>query len=297
MTRLLLLLTALLAGTTEAGHWQVRPGNSNSDTGYLLLAGPDQYWFSDALIWSRFTPLLPAKATWAAVSRRGQSYRALALELPQRLEDLSQQHGVRQWQVLSFASANLALQRALAEPGFRHRIQSVVMIDPDVLLPYSLSRYLGDAKAFRVIHRRFGDHIKAGGYQARTDERLGKIRQRLAQLGPPADAASQEAHLAFRASITGQLARVDEVFGYFEDLQGASQLDWPQGLPLTIWDSDFELQWLGGEDDAGLKRWQAEGQIYYQALCNQAGNARCYRPYPHQDHQLPLTAPALLLKP
>ncbi|WP_341502274.1 hypothetical protein [Gallaecimonas sp. GXIMD4217] len=295
MTRMLLLLAVLLAGSAQAGHWQVRPGNA--DTGYLLLAGPDQYWFSDALIWSRLTPLLPQDVTWVAVSRQGQSYRALAQELPERLAELSQAHGVTSWRVLSFASANLALQRALQQPGFHSRIHSVVMIDPDVLLPYSISRYQGDAKVFRQIYRRFQDHIRAGGYQERTEQRLAEIKARLVALGGPADNQSQQAHLEFRHGIAGQLARVNEVFAYYEDLEGSARLDWPDGLPLTVWDSDFEQQWLGGDDDAGLRRWQAEGKAYYQSLCQRAGNPGCYRPYPHQDHELPLTEPALLLGP
>src|SRR5690606_30704999 len=71
--------------------------------------------------------------------------------------------------IVSFASANNALHLYLHKHPAK--VKKVVMLDPDVLTPYSIGRYKKDAQPFVDNQQDYLEYVSAGKYTSRVEQK------------------------------------------------------------------------------------------------------------------------------
>jgi len=315
----IILSSLLLSGTVLAEHqgkllkinghklmvseWST-PSDSNHSV--LLLSGPTDNWNSDSAWFARLAPKLARNYRVLSIDRAGQQtdnpdapvgYKQFGKDLAALIPrlDLDNLH------IIAFASANLALHKYFAEatPG---QIKSITLIDPDVLLPYSMSRYRSDAKPFKDNLQKYLEYIAAGKYNQRAIQKNDielKHLKVLAGDDPDTDWDYLNKTFQSRLSISNLQNLFKEIARYDEDLDAASKTQLPRNIPLIILDTDFEDAYIAktekDEDKAGLIQWKTEAASYYQQLAADSVKGQ-YIHLKTQEHLIPFSDPEQLLK-
>lgn len=284
-------------------QWGTR---SPETTTVVLLSGPTDQWNSDSAWFARLAPHLATTFHVLAIDRPGQvvnsanaplGYAAFAKDVAAVLKRLQ----IKQMKIVAFASANITLNLLFADHP-EISVQRVVMVDPDVLTPFSIGRYSSDAAPFKENLQKYREYIAAGSYAERALQKNDLERQHLRQLAGADDRtdwAYLEAIFAARLKTANLQNLFAEIAMYDEDLRQAAALAFPKHIPLTILDTDFEQGYIEKTEDedalAGLEQWRRDGYTYYQKLVKAASKGR-YIPLETKEHLLPFANPELLVK-
>ena len=244
----------------------------------VLLSGPIDTWHSDSAWWAWLGPELAKTHRVIAIDRAGLvtatpeakvGYQHFAQDLAEVFELLQLKDAL----VVTFASSNISVQLYLAQHPQQQAIKQVIMIDPDVLTPFSIARYKNDAAQFKENLAAYTDYIKAGKYTARTEQKNATDLALLQSLSGGSQAVDwqyvdklQQARL----NIINQVNLFNEIAIYDQDLDAAASTQWPASMPLIIIDTDFEAEYIEAEQDESVKAdlitWQQDAVQYYQQL-------------------------------
>lgn len=244
----------------------------------VLLSGPIDSWHSDSAWWAWLGPELAKTHRVIAIDRAGLvtatpeakvGYQHFAQDLAEVFEQLQ----LRDALVVAFASSNISVQLYLAQHPQQRAIKQVIMIDPDVLTPFSIARYKNDAAPFKQNLTRYTEYVKAGNYMARTEQKNATDLALLQSLSGGSQAVDwqyvdklQQARL----NIINQVNLFNEIAIYEQDLDAAASTQWPASMPLIVVDTDFEAKYIETEQDESVKAdlitWQQDAVQYYQQL-------------------------------
>lgn len=251
----------------------------------VLLSGPIDSLFSDSAWWAALAPRLAQTHRVIAIDRAGivtgevnakVGYQHFAKDLHLLLSDLQVQHAT----VVAFASSNIAIQLYLAQQPESKAIARVILIDPDVLTEFSIKRYQADAEPFRDNLEAYLAYAARGNYVPRVEQKNAADMETLKHLGEgdtKVDWQFVKGMFEARLNINYQLNLFNEMALYGHELEAAGKTSWPQNIPLTIIDTDFELEYAEAETEAaskaGLHDWRRDGSAYYQSVIGDIPNA------------------------
>jgi pimeloyl-ACP methyl ester carboxylesterase len=272
----------------------------------VLLSGPTDNWNSDSAWFARLAPKLAKDYRVITIDRASQTldkpdvavgYARFGQDLAALLPTLN----LGKTHIIAFASANLSLNQYFASAD-HHPIASLTLIDPDVLLDYSVSRYKKDAQPFKDNVEQYLAYIGEGKYAGRAEEKNAQELKHLRDLAngdPDVDWPYVEQMFGNRLAINRLQNLFREISRYDFDLDSAVKQPLPTSIPLVVIDTDFEQAYIDkAEDDDtrdGLARWQAEAKTYYQQLAVRSVKGE-YLALATQEHLLPFSNPALLIE-
>lgn len=290
-------------------------GLEHSGPAIILLSGFNKNYHSDSAWFSLLQPLIAKTHRVHVIERFGNgfsslvdqpSYTSFAPALDKTLAVLNEDEFI----MVSFASANILahtwqnLTAAQVNGSeVRNHLKGMVWIDPDILLPHSISLYQDWPVSW---YREVGDdliaHIQQGNWTARTLDKLADERANTSELiaemyqeemnWPYFDLISQS-----RASIEKQLIRAKEVMNYHDDLVIVQGIEISTSIPITVIDTDFEthdIETAEPEYVDVLKLWQQEGSQWSQLISEQSGGQ--YIPLTNSDHMAVFQHPDEIIK-
>ena len=313
---LFLCPTVLMAGRTElrlevgqgeihVAQWQAENLGDDAPV-VVLLSGPTDQWNSDSAWFARLGPRLAKTHRVVAIDRAGLvnadpdaevGYGPFAKDLAAVLKQLE----IDRCSVIAFASANITLNRYFASQK-RHAVARVIMIDPDVITPFSMARYKKDAQPMKDNLEKYLDYIGQGKYaeraQQKNDVEMAHLKE-LAGNDPATDWDYVEAMFSKRLEIDNLKNLFREIAIYGDDLDQALKDGFPAHIPLIVIDTNFEQGYIGHCDDAeakaGLAAWREDAEKYYRQL-TEASVEGTYLPLETQEHLLPFSDPEMLVK-
>ncbi len=289
-------------------HWNYGDVDSikDSKTTIILLSGPNDHWNSDSALFARLAPKLAKTHKVISIDRPGQilniananiGYAQFGGILGKVFDKLK----IKKMKIIAFASSNIALNQYFMN-NINHSVESVLMIDPDVLLPYSIGRYTNDALPFKKNRDKYLAYIDAGKYAARAlQKNTTEITQIKEMTGNDLDTDWKYLNLIFsnRLKINNLKNLFSEIANYQQDLDLAFHSGFPTDIPLTIIDTDFEQAYIETSKDnkekEGLRQWKIEATKYYTQLANDSVKGK-YLSLKTQQHLLPFSQPDLLVK-
>jgi pimeloyl-ACP methyl ester carboxylesterase len=246
----------------------------------VLLSGPIDTWHSDSAWWASLGPQLAKEYRVIALDRASVvlgtkdanvGYQHFAQDLELAFEALK----IRDAILVAFASSNISTQLFLAANPSQQTIKHVILIDPDVLSPFSIKRYKNDAASFKQNLTAYLDYVVAGNYLARTEQKnTAELAQLRALVAPAAKVDWQYIDKLQRARlvINNQVNLFNEIAIYDQDLDAVAATQWPPTVPLTLIDTDFEAEFIETAKDQTEKNdlvmWQQDARIYYQQLAS-----------------------------
>ena len=272
----------------------------------VLLSGPNEHWHSDSGWFALLQPVLAKKYRTYAIDRLGQglssevnnpSYRRFAEDLALVLVELNEPEIL----LLSFASSSVS-SLLFADQNSTLKIQGLLLIDPDIPLPGSITLYKGyPADWYKANLVELLPALKTGVWTERTAKKLQQERQ-LVQKLLPADYADQMdwAYFDFMAQqrlrIERQQNRAKEIAGYADDLDAYQALPFYTKRPVSVINSDFEQQQIkqNPEQKAQLLAWQQEGDGWSKQQAERSGGQ--YIELQHADHLVLFQQPAVITK-
>ncbi|TQV71054.1 alpha/beta hydrolase [Aliikangiella marina] len=271
----------------------------------LLLSGPTDNWNSDSAWFARLAPKLAKHYRVVAIDRAGQQtdnpnaplgYIQFGKDLQQLIPKLA----IKKMHIIGFASANIAINQLLSGTLSTETL-SITLIDPDVLLPYSINRYKSDAKPFKDNLEKYIEYIGAGKYAARAKQKNDTEYKHLQSINakdPETDWRYVEKTFQSRLSIISLQNLFKEIARYGEDLDIAAKQTLPKDIPLVVFDTDFEDNYIAqtekDADKQGLRRWKAEAAKFYQQLADESVNGQ-YIHLDSKEHLLPFSDPDQLI--
>ena len=244
----------------------------------VLLSGPIDSWHSDTAWFASVAPLLGKHFRVIAIDRASMvTNRADSpvgyTHFAQDIADVFARYQIESSIVVAFASSNIALQLFLQHPQSIGKVDRALLIDPDVLTTFSTASYIEDAKPFKNNLDKYLDYIRAGKYTARVEQKNSTDKNHLKALDSNRKNTDwQYAQRLFdaRLQINNQLNLFREIAIYNQDLQAVMATNWPAQVAVTIFDTDFELQYIESADSEASKksliRWKLDGKDYYQSL-------------------------------
>ncbi|WP_026377465.1 alpha/beta fold hydrolase [Aestuariibacter salexigens] len=254
-------------------------GDSQSSLPWLvLLSGPVDTWHSDTAWYAALAPRLAQHFRVIAVDRSGlinavPDAQVGYARFAEDLAGLFTQLNISNATVVAFASSNISMQIMLNHPQSHSRINQVVLIDPDVLSPFSIARYKSDAAPFKENLTAYLEYIGEGKYTSRVEQKNAADRQLVEGLlgnDQIFDIAYFDKLLSARRKVVNQQNLFKEIARYGDDLNAAAQLKWPANVPVTVIDTDFEQGYINASNDpettAGLQAWKEDGEQYYRQL-------------------------------
>lgn len=254
----------------------------------VLLSGPIDSWHSDSAWWAAITPQLSKTHRVIALDRAGTvlaapsapvGYSHFAKDLHLALTQLK----VRGATLVAFASSNISVQLYLHAQQQQQAISRVILIDPDVLTDFSISRYAADTRPFKDNLEKYQAYITEQKYTPRVKQKNQQDWQHLKHLRASdpdhqVDWQYVEDIFARRLEITNQLNLFQEIARYQQDLTLAASTNWPKDIPLTIIDTDFETGYIEqvseDKDKQGILAWQQDATDYYQTLVAESDQGR-----------------------
>ncbi len=284
-------------------EWKSDSASDNSQV-ILMLSGPSDTWHSDSAWWAGLAPKLAKKWPVFALDRVGQvnavdnapvGYQHFSRDLHFFIEKME----LENLTIVSFASANNALNLYLHEHA--DRVKKVILIDPDVLTPYSINRYKRDAQPFVDNQQDYLDYVSKGKYTSRVEQKNAGELSHLRELvgdDPDMDWSYLQSMFDKRLNIQNQLNMFKEIAIYGQDLEAAAAVSFPPTIPLIIIDTQFEKSYIEASEDpdekAGLAKWQTDAKQYYQSLVEAADNGR-YIEVDSREHLFQFSQPQLFI--
>lgn len=291
-------------------HWYKNQStaifDNHSQSTIILLSGPTDNWNSDSAWFARIAPKLAKKYRVISIDRSSQilanqNPRVGYAQLGSMLDQILRQLKVDRIKIISFASANLALNQYLYyKPG--QTVESILMIDPDVLLPYSIERYKKDSQPFKDNLAKYMVYIESGKYDKRALQKNTSEKTHLKKLAaddPETDWQYVDKIFASRLNKLNLINLFKEIAIYDKDLETAFKHPIASSFPLIIVDTDFEQSYIDKTEDPALKggllKWKFEAKKYYRQLVDNSIKGQ-YIELTTQEHLLPFSQPDLLLE-
>jgi len=307
----------LLAGRTETlvevGEGQVHVAQWQADglaedaPVVVLLSGPTDNWNSDSAWFARLGPKLAKTHRVFAIDRAGLVHadpkaRVGYGPFAQDLAAVLQHFKIDRCSIIAFASSNITLNRYFATRKADNLVAQVIMIDPDVITPFSIARYKNDAKPMKENLDKYLAYIGEGKYaeraQQKNDVEMAQLKK-MAGNDPDTDWAYVESMFAKRLATENLKNLIREIAIYGDDLDRALLDGFPSQIPLTVIDTDFEQRYIDHSDDEeakkGLAAWREDGRKYYRQLVEASENGD-YIPLSTKEHLLPFSDPEMLLR-
>ena len=255
----------------HTSEWHATPTDASVDKtkAIILLSGPTDNWNSDSAWFASLAPLLAKENRVIAIDRSGQvtsnpSASLGYVNFGHSIEKILQHFKLEQVNIVAFASANLSVLAYLSNKPLQ-TIQSVTLIDPDVLTPFSIARYTNDAKPFKENLSRYTNYIGAGKYNQRAKQKNEmelKHLQEIVDDKTNVDWQYIDWMFAKRLSITNLKNLISEIAIYEQDLLKASSYHFDGDFPLTIIDTNFEQKYIEQESHedkkASLIEWRQD---------------------------------------
>jgi len=285
-------------------------GLEHSGPAIILLSGFNKNFHSDSAWFSLLQPLIAKTHRVHVIERFGNgfsssaeqpSYASFVPALDKTLGLLNEKELI----IVSFASANILahLWQNSPDSQFVTSLNGMVWIDPDVLLPHSISLY----QDWPVYwYRDAGDtlitHIEEGNWTQRTRDKLTDERTTVETLIPSQYEAEMD-WLYFdlisqsRTQIDKQVTRAREIMNYHDDLNRVISADIAKSIPISVIDTDFESYDIKNAEPEyvdGLVLWQQEGSLWSQQISEQSGGQ--YIPLSNSDHMAVFQHPDDILK-
>lgn len=285
-------------------------GLEHSGPAIILLSGFNKNFHSDSAWFALLQPLIAKTHRVHVIERFGSgfsspaeqpSYASFVPALDKTLGLLNEKELI----IVSFASANILahLWQNSPDSQFVTSLNGMVWIDPDVLLPHSISLY----QDWPVYwYRDAGDtlitHIEEGNWTQRTRDKLIDERTTTETLIPSQykaemdwpyfDLISQS-----RTQIDKQVTRAREIMNYHDDLNRVISADIATSTPISVIDTDFESYDIKNAEPEfvdNLVLWQQEGSLWSQQISEQSGGQ--YIPLSNSDHMAVFQRPDDILK-
>ncbi len=299
-------------------HWLAADlkQTSNQDTTdketVILLSGPTDNWNSDSAWFARLAPKLAQQYDVISIDRAGQIFADDNSELGysnfgKHLLDALLELNLKRVKFISFASSNISLLKmakmnsSLSESS-QLEISKIILIDPDVLLPFSISRYSNDAKPFKANLAAYKKYILQGKYDQRALQKNQTELKHLKTLsGNDPDTNWSYVDLIFRKRLeTKNITNLfEEIAMYEQDLKSVQALEFSSNIPLIIFDTDFEQNYINNAkteaEKLGLTRWKNEAKKYYQSLATNSKSGK-YIELATTEHLLPFSQPDIIIQ-
>lgn len=272
----------------------------------VLLSGPTDNWNSDSAWFARLAPKLAKTRRIITIDRPGQVLDTENAEVGYQpfakyFDAITRHYQLKKFDIIAFASANLTLNQYFKNHG-SDRVDSVIMIDPDVLLPYSMARYKKDALPFKQNLKAYREYIEAGKYSDRAKQKNDNEMEHLKTLAQnDSDTDWQYVDELFkkRLSVQNLTNLFTEIAKYDSDIEAAYQAGFPKSIPLTIIDTDFEQNYIDQNEDKkqkqALNAWREDAKSYYQQLTKASIKGNYLTPTT-QEHLLPFSNPELIIR-
>lgn len=270
----------------------------------VMISGPIDSWHSDSAWFAHVAPILANNFRVMAIDRAGQvngiedapvGYQHFAKDLHLVLS----QYAIENATLIAFASSNVSAQIYFDQHKTQRAIDGVLLIDPDVLTPFSIDRYAADAKPFKDNLEQYLDYISQGKYTSRVEQKNTADMTVLKTLSTSetADWRHVEKIFASRLLVNNQISLFREIARYNEDLQAAAKVSWPAHIPTIIVDTQFETKYIENTEDQeakdGLIAWQKDAKAYYKALAN-INTENIYREVSTQAHLFQVEQPQVV---
>ncbi|MGX5175576.1 alpha/beta fold hydrolase [Aliikangiella sp. IMCC44653] len=269
----------------------------------LLLSGPNDNWNSDSTWFARLAPKLSASFRVIALDRAaiGLAQPEVPLGYAHFATDLNlfmQKLNLNEVNVIAFASANISLlhyfNQATRNPT---KINSLILIDPDVITDFSIKRYAKDAYPFKKNQQSYAEYIKQGKYLARAKQKNQIEQTHLQQLAlndPMVDWEFIKNEFNKRLISQNLVNLFGEIAIYDQDLKSTQGLKFPSTLKLVVFDTDFESHYISQSENPemqqGLIEWRKDAKKYYQRLVAQQTHAE-YIEVAEKEHLLMFSQP------
>ncbi len=290
---------------------QVRSmGLEHEGPAIILLSGFNKNFHSDSAWFSLLQPLIAKTNRVHVIERFGNgfssqtdqpSYASFAPALDKTLELLNEKEFV----FVSFASSNILAHTWQNLPGSNvtAQLKGMVWIDPDILLPHSISLYQDWPVAwYRGVADDLIPHIEAGNWTPRTLDKIINERVEVESLIPSTYAEDMDWSYydlisQGRADINKQLTRAKEIINYHDDLNIAFATPISTSVPITIIDTDFESADIATADAEyveGLKKWQQEGTQWSKMISDNTSGQ--YIPLLNSNHMAVFEHPDAIIE-
>ncbi len=244
----------------------------------VLLSGPNGSWHSDTAWFASLAPLLAETHRVIAIDRASLvtdnannplGYAHFATDI----QAVFGQFNIESATVVAFASSNISLQLFLQKPDNQGAVKRALLIDPDALTDFSSARYVEDAKPFKDNLEKYVDYISAGKYTPRVKQKNAADQEKVLALingGDKFDKQYFDTLFQARLALNNQINLFKEIAIYHRDLHTVMQTNWPKSVPITIFDTDFELEYAESAEDEKVKKslldWRLDAKAYYQEL-------------------------------
>lgn len=277
-------------------------GAQHQGPAVVLLSGPNEHWHSDSGWFALLQPILAKTYRTYALDRLGQglstdaakpSYTRFAEDLALVLAELKETKIL----LLSFSSSSISALLVAHQP-IGLDIQGLLLIDPDIPLPASITLYKGyPADWYKANLAELLPALQTGIWTDRTAKKLKQERE-LVQKLLPADYADQMDWGYFdfmaeqRLRVERQQSRAKEIAAYAADLDHYQQLSFYTKSPVSVINSDFELQQIqqNKEQKTQLLAWQREGDGWSKQQAKVSGGQ--YIELKNSDHLVIFQQPA-----
>ena len=285
-------------------------GLEHSGPAIILLSGFNENYHSDSVWFSLLQPLIAKTHRVHVIERFGNgfssfvpepSYASFAPVLDKTLAILNEDNFI----IVSFSSANILahLWQNLPNSEVEGHLKGMVWIDPDILLPHSVSLYQNwPVSWYRDKDDVLFEHIQQGNWTEKTRNKI--IHERIAVNALISDNNKEVMDWKYfdlisqsRSDIDKQVNRAKEIINYYDDLAMVEGNGISTETPITVIDTDFESFDIANADESdvdSLLLWQHEGSQWSQFISTSSGGE--YIPLVNSDHMAVFQQPEEIIK-
>lgn len=297
--------------TVDDGRIHVRTmgeqaaGEQRSKPTIVLLSGPNKYFHADSAWFVRVQQQLAKQYKVRAIDRPGNgwsdfdettSYVGFVDKLYQTLVALDETEVI----FVTFSSGNTtaSLFEKKYSQNSKIKLEGMVWIDPDIFLPHSIAMYQDYPVTFyRKNLAKLMPHLETGAWTERTMKKLVAEREEIQTLtqGKSMDWGYYDAISQQRLLIDRQQTRSLEIAHYHDDLNAVANLDLIEQIPVSVIDSDFELEQIKDSPDktATMTQWMEEGTVWAKLVARKSKGQ--YIEVSNAHHLVPLQHPDVIV--
>ncbi len=271
----------------------------------VLLSGPNKYFHADSAWFVKVQKQLAKQYKVRAIDRPGNgwsdfdettSYVSFVDKLYQTLVALNEKEVI----FVTFSSGNTTaslFQKKYANDA-NIQLKGMVWIDPDIFLPHSIAMYQDYPVTFyRKNLAKLMPHLQTGAWTERTAKKLVAEREEIQTLtkGKSMDWGYYDAISQQRLLIDRQQTRGLEIAHYHDDLNAVANLELIEQIPVSVIDSDFEIDQIKDSPDkaAAMTQWMEEGTVWAKQVAQKSKGQ--YIEVSNAHHLVPLEHPDVVV--
>ncbi|MCJ8270209.1 MAG: alpha/beta hydrolase, partial [Psychrosphaera sp.] len=275
----------------------------------VLLSGPNKYFHADSAWFVTVQQQLAKHYKVRAIDRPGNgwsdfdettSYVGFVDKLYQTLVVLDEKDVI----FVTFSSGNTtaSLFQKKYSQNSKIKLKGMVWIDPDIFLPHSIAMYQDyPVTYYRKNLAELLPHLETGAWTERTLKKLVAEREEIQTLtqGKSMDWGYYDAISQQRLLIDRQQTRSLEIAHYHDDLNAVANLDLIEQIPVSVIDSDFELEQIKEQikdnPDAAkvMTKWMEEGTQWAKRVAQKSKGQ--YIEVKNAHHLVPLQHPDVIV--